>query len=119
MTRVFLGIRLECAQCHNHPFARWKREEFWGFAAFFAGVPSQGPEDAAAAPRTAAARRELTIPGTKKVVTAAHLDGSPPAWRPRADGREVLADWITAPENPYFARSVVNRVRARIKNFKE
>lgn len=111
--RVFLGVRLECAQCHNHPFARWKREEFWGFAAFFAGVPALGTEDATAATREAAPRRELTIPGTKKVVKAAHLDGSAPAWRPRAETREVLADWITAPENPYFARAVVNRVWAR------
>ena len=37
-SRLFLGIRLECAQCHNHPFAKWKRDEFWGLAAFFSGV---------------------------------------------------------------------------------
>ncbi|MCA1684379.1 MAG: DUF1549 and DUF1553 domain-containing protein [Planctomycetia bacterium] len=113
--RVFLGVRLECAQCHDHPFARWKREDFWGFAAFFAGVPSLGPQDPLAAIRMAPspARRELTIPGTKRVVQAAHLDGSAPAWRPRAGTRDVLADWITAPANPYFARAVVNRVWAR------
>ena len=112
-SRLFLGVRLECAQCHDHPFARWKRENFWGFAAFFAGVPSQGEEEAIQTPRVPPTRRELTIPGTSKVVKAAHLDGSPPAWRPRADSREVLADWVTAPENPYFARAVVNRVWAR------
>jgi hypothetical protein len=112
--QVFLGVRLECAQCHNHPFARWKREDFWGLAAFFAEVPTPGAEDAIATPRKMAApRRELTIPGTKKVVRAALLDGSPPAWRPRADSREVLADWVTAPDNPYFARAIVNRVWAR------
>jgi len=111
--RAFLGLRLECAQCHNHPFAKWRREEFWGFAAFFAGVP-QASEDGVARPvREDANRRELTIPGTKTVVKAAHLDHSPPAWRPRADSREVLADWITAPGNPYFARAAVNRVWAR------
>lgn len=113
VARVFLGVRLECAQCHNHPFSHWKREEFWGFAAFFAGVPQQA-DDAPAPSRTSAApRRELTIPGTKKVVKAAYLDGSQPQWRPRADSREMLADWITTPENPYFARSAVNRVWAR------
>ena len=58
-------------------------------------------------------RRELTIPGTKKVVKATHLDGSTPAWRPRADNRQILAEWVTSPENPYFARAVVNRVWAR------
>ena len=44
--RTFLGIRLECAQCHNHPFDQWKREEFWGLAAFFAGVSKQGKDEA-------------------------------------------------------------------------
>ena len=111
--RAFLGLRLECAQCHNHPFARWKREEFWGFAAFFAGVPRQAEADDVSAPRVDAARRELTIPGTSTVVAAAHLDHSAPAWRPRADTREILAEWVTAPGNPYFARAAVNRTWAR------
>jgi hypothetical protein len=112
--RAFLGIRVQCAQCHNHPFAKWKREEFWGFAAFFAGVPQQ-PDDAATLrmPREDARRRELTIPGTTKVVQAVHLDHSAPAWRPRAGTRDVLAEWVTSPENPYFARAAVNRVWAR------
>ena len=112
--RAVLGLRLECAQCHNHPFARWKREEFWGFAAFFAGVPRQANEEDVAAPRVDAGRRELTIPGTSTVVAAAHLDHSAPAWRPRADTREILAEWITAPGNPYFARAAVNRTWARV-----
>ncbi len=117
--RAFLGIRLECAQCHNHPFAKWKREEFWGFAAFFAGVPRPADpnDDASVAVRapslTDAPKRELTIPGTTTIVKALHLDGSTPAWRPRADTRETLADWVTSPENPYFARAAVNRVWAR------
>jgi hypothetical protein len=114
---VFLGVRLECAQCHDHPFARWKRDQFWQFAAFFAGVPDldgqtprvQTPEMA----RAAAVKRELTIPGTKKVVKAGLLDGSKPDWRPRTGTRDVLADWVTAPVNPYFARAIVNRVWAR------
>lgn len=111
--RVFLGIRLECAQCHNHPFAAWKREQFWGFAAFFAGVAPDEPGQGQARRREAAARRELTIPGTATIVKAAHLDGTEPAWRPRGDAREALADWITGPENPRFARAVANRVWAR------
>jgi len=115
--RAFLGIRLECAQCHHHPFARWRREEFWGFAAFFAGVPRPADDGVAVAvvrtPREDAGRRELTIPGTSTVVKAAHLDHSRPAWRPRADTREVLAEWVTAPGNPYFARAAVNRNWAR------
>jgi hypothetical protein len=115
VSRVFLGIRLECAQCHNHPFASWKRDQFWSLAAFFADVPPQGTENTFVSRRDpdAAPRRELTIPGSKKVVKATHLDGSTPAWRPRAETREILAEWVTAPDNPYFARAIVNRVWAR------
>jgi Protein of unknown function (DUF1549)/Protein of unknown function (DUF1553) len=113
--RAFLGIRLECAQCHNHPFAKWKREEFWSYAAFFAGIPQRADGDLAVVRtrREDPNRRELTIPGTSTVVKATHLDRSAPAWRPRADTREVLAEWITAPGNPYFARAAVNRTWAR------
>ena len=113
--KAFLGIRLECAQCHNHPFAKWKREEFWGFAAYFAGVPRQTDDDGTLARmnRDDAARRELTIPGTSTVVKATNLDHSSPAWRPRAETREILGEWITAPNNPYFARAAVNRTWAR------
>ncbi len=116
VARVFLGVRLECAQCHNHPFATWKREQFWSLAAFFAEVPgATTPEDAVVMRRDdkAAPIRELMIPGTKKVVKASHLDGSTPAWRPRADSRAILAEWITAPENKYFGRAIANRVWAR------
>jgi hypothetical protein len=117
--RAFLGVRLECAQCHNHPFAKWKREEFWGFAAFFAGVPRQADDDGNL-PRTTrddASKKELTIPGTSTVVKATHLDHSAPAWRPRAETREILGEWITAPENPYFARAAVNRTWARLLGY--
>ena len=112
--RAFLGIRVQCAQCHNHPFAKWKREDFWSFAAFFAGVPQQADDANALRPaREDIQRRELTIPGTSRVVKAAHLDHSAPAWRPRAGTREVLAEWVTSPDNPYFARAAVNRTWAR------
>ena len=112
--RAFLGLRLECAQCHNHPFAKWKREEFWGFAAFFAGIPQQADDlGNVRMRREDPNRRELTIPGTSTVVKATHLDHTPPAWRPRADTRDVLAEWVTSPDNPYFARAAVNRTWAR------
>jgi Protein of unknown function (DUF1549)/Protein of unknown function (DUF1553) len=113
---VFLGLRLECAQCHKHPFADWTREQFWSLAAFFAALPAESADSNAAMMqrgRSAKPIRELTIPGTKQVVKATHLDGSTPAWRPRADTREILAEWVTSPDNPYFARAVVNRVWAR------
>src|SRR5580704_11259453 len=74
-SRVFLGVRIECAQCHNHPFAKWKREQFWQLAAFFAGV--QPEPGAVVADRELA---ELPIPGTEKKVSARFLDGEDPKW---------------------------------------
>jgi Protein of unknown function (DUF1549)/Protein of unknown function (DUF1553) len=114
VSRVFLGVRLECAQCHNHPFASWKRDQFWSLAAFFADLP-QVSQDGVMMRRDRSAKpvREIAIPGTKKMVSATHLDGSAPEWRPRAETRQILAEWITAPDNRYFARAIVNRVWAR------
>ncbi len=104
--RVFLGLRIECAQCHNHPFAKWRREQFWQFAAFFAGIdrPPNGRigEDARLA--------ELKIPGLDKVVQARFLDDAQGAWSGDRQPREALANWITAPRNAYFARAAVNRI---------
>ena len=97
VTRLFLGVRLECAQCHDHPHAPWSREVFWSQAAFFAGL-----RDEATAPR------KITIPGVKREVAARFLDNTP---LPDAgSGRTALADWITGAENPYFARAAVNRL---------
>jgi hypothetical protein len=111
--RVFLGLRLECAQCHNHPFARWKREEFWGLAAFFAGVSKQGRDDVLGSIREDTRLRELAIPGTSRIIQATLLDAERPETRVRSSGRDVLANWITGADNPYFARAAVNRVWAR------
>jgi hypothetical protein len=114
VSRVFLGVRLECAQCHNHPFAPWKREQFWSLAAFFADLPQVSPDGVIMRrDRSAKPVREIAIPGTKKVVSASHLDGSSPEWRPRAETRQILAEWVTSPDNPYFARAIVNRMWAR------
>ncbi len=90
--RTFLGIRLECAQCHNHPFDHWKREEFWGLAAFFAGVTKQGKDEAFGAIREVAGRREVAIPETKKIVKAGvprrqAAEVGPPGVRARPPGR--------------------------------
>jgi hypothetical protein len=111
--RTFLGVRLECAQCHNHPFDQWKREQFWGLAAFFAGVGRTGKDEGHGRIREVADRREIAIPNTTQVVKASFLDAQKPRWGRRASGREVLADWVLAPDNPYFARAAANRIWAR------
>jgi hypothetical protein len=104
-SRIFLGVRLECAQCHNHPTASWKRQQFWEFAAFFSEIRPPGQ---------AAANRpgELTIPNTTKVVRARLLLSDTPALAAGKDPREILAAWITRADNPFFARAAVNRVWA-------
>jgi hypothetical protein len=113
--RVFLGLRLECAQCHNHPFASWTREQFWGYAAFFSSLEKRGPDEAFLNPiRELPDRREAAVPGTEKVVQATFLDGGEPQFRSRDPARMTLADWMTAPENPFFARAAVNRIWAQL-----
>jgi hypothetical protein len=107
-TRAFLGINLDCAQCHNHPFARWTQEEFWQTAAFFARPKTTGSEPALL---------RIDIPNTKQSVGPKLLTNPQPDW-PEAlrdeTGRTVLANWLTSKSNPYFARNAVNRVWAEL-----
>jgi hypothetical protein len=110
VSRLFLGVKIECAQCHNHPFAEWRRDQFWSFAAFFAGLQRQGNDDFVFAARETANRHELTIPGSKRVVQAAFLDGAEPKWSYNTSARATLAEWMTRKDNPYFARAAVNRL---------
>lgn len=110
--RAFLGIRLECAQCHDHPFAKWKRDQFWELAAFFAGIERQDQGEVSTPRGERMERREVAVGSTGRVVQAALLDGAEPRWRYKTSPRVALADWITAPDNPYFARAAVNRLWA-------
>jgi hypothetical protein len=107
-SRVFLGVKLECAQCHAHPFAQWKQMQFWEYAAFFSGVqqfnrrPGQGGFNVNS--------REIKIPNTDKVAKARFLNGQEPRWQQNAPTIKVLADWMTTSDNPYFARAAVDHV---------
>ncbi|MFO0877196.1 MAG: DUF1549 and DUF1553 domain-containing protein [Gemmataceae bacterium] len=110
-SRLFLGVKIECAQCHDHPFASWTRKQFWEYAAFFAGVrpvnPNQGvfglvSDD----PRV----HEIAMPGTERKVQARFLDGQAPAWTDKLGARQALADWMVSPSNPFFARAAANRL---------
>jgi hypothetical protein len=103
-------VKIECAQCHDHKFADWKREQFWSFAAFFAGLQRRGNGDFVNAGQEIPDRHELTIPGTERVVQAEFLDGTKPKSIYITSARATLADWVTRKDNPYFARAAVNRL---------
>jgi len=106
-TRIFLGVQVQCAQCHDHPFSHWTRREFWSLAAFFdraatAGMPETRP--------TSGTANAILIPETQIVVEPAFLDGSQPDWNSSSNKRELLSRWITQTDNPFFARAAVNRL---------
>jgi hypothetical protein len=116
----FLGITLRCAQCHDHPHAQWKQEDFWGMAAFFARIKSlQNSEDANFMAVLEAVRGELQLPDSKAKPDA---NGQVPmkTIKPRllfdkqtpisGSRRQTIAKWITGTRNPYFAKNTVNQV---------
>jgi hypothetical protein len=115
VSRLFLGVKLECAQCHDHPFNRYSRSQFWELAAFFSGLTPQGarPRQPGAFQGFDPTRKQIKIVGTERVVEAKFLDGKAPKFEEGADVRTVLADWIVAPENPYFSKAAVNYVWAQ------
>ncbi len=102
VSRVFLGVRIGCAECHNHPFADWKQSDFWGMAAFFSGIKNGAVNDTV----TATIRPE----NSTVEYAAAFLGGEPVKITKGRTPRETLADWMVAPENSMFAATAVNRV---------
>jgi hypothetical protein len=110
-SQTFLGVRIECARCHNHPFERWTQNDYYHLAAFFTGIRTQGTNQT---PRVVSVneRAVLRHPVTNEVVEPRTLDGGEVKLTPGQDRRAVLADWITSPANPFFAREAVNRLWA-------
>lgn len=112
-SRIFLGMQVQCAQCHKHPFSHWRRDEFWGLAAFFGGLQPMADaqeEPGATIVPVSAKGSFIKIPETDDVVEAKFLDGSSPQFRPGDDARLTLSRWVTSRENPYFAKAAVNRL---------
>ncbi len=109
--QIFLGIRTQCAQCHNHPFDRWTMDDYYGFAALFVQVGRKRLEDERdyAVFRSGAQTKH---PVTKKDVMPKYLGGDAPEIRNGLERREFAAEWMTSPENPWFARNWANRIWA-------
>ena len=115
VAQLFLGVRMQCAKCHNHPGERWTQDDYYGFAAFFHRLGFRnGPyfnhiydkEETVLATREG----ELTHPRTGRTMTPSFPGGQPAMLAPGEDPRESLARWLTAPDNPFFAKAAVNRV---------
>src|SRR5262245_48127396 len=118
VSRMFLGVRLECAQCHNHPFVSWKQDEYWGMAAFFMKTKlTVNPQQAAkkgVAPGIfesggPAKGKKGNLPESAKFVPAKFLQAQQPTLNKEDPYRPVLAKWVVSAENPFFARAMVNR----------
>jgi hypothetical protein len=109
-SRLFLGIQLECAQCHDHPFASWTQDQFWSQAAFFAGIQREGRGVFAPLTETPDRREIAPGPNRKRLIAAGFLDGAKPVFQDKVSSRTALADWITDAKNPYFPKAAVNRV---------
>lgn len=113
--QAFLGLSIGCAKCHNHPLEKWTNDQYYSMANLFARVRAKGW---GGEPRNGDGKRTLYVadtgdliqPRTGKPQPPMPLDGTPVPFEDASDRRVHLAKWMTAPENPYFARSVSNRI---------
>jgi hypothetical protein len=121
VAQVFLGVRVGCARCHNHPFDRWTIDEYYSFAAFFARIDYRVVENKRRDDLDKhefvgeqvvfqARGGEMQNPRTKLPATPKFLGAATPAFAPETDRLAALADWVAAPDNPFFAKAQVNRV---------
>jgi len=111
VSQVFLGVRIECAQCHHHPSERWSQDDYYALAGLFTGVQRKLLPGGAEA-IFARGGTDLNHPRTGKPVAARPLGAAPVDLAKVADRRRVLADWMTAADNPYFAAALANRLWA-------
>ena len=117
VSQAFMSLSINCAKCHNHPLEKWTNDQYYSFANLFARVRAKGWGGDARSGDGArtlfiADRGDLIQPRTGKPQPPAPLDGQAIASDSTEDRREALADWLTSPENPYFTRSIANRVWA-------
>ena len=108
--QVFLGLRLQCAKCHHHPYERWSQDDYYGLAGFFSRLGRKGlgepPPYYASRTRTSS---EIN-PTTRKPIEPKLLDGPVLKIVPEDDPRHKLVDWMAEPTNPFFAKALANRM---------
>ncbi|MBI1786708.1 MAG: DUF1553 domain-containing protein [Acidobacteria bacterium] len=111
-SQLFLGVSIECARCHNHPLEKWTQSDFSGMAAFFSQVRYKSGTGPRNNERVLYVdfKRQYQHPDSKQVYLPKPLAG--PVLEPSedTDRRELLADWLTSPRNPFFAKAIVNRM---------
>jgi hypothetical protein len=112
VSQVFLGVRIECAQCHHHPFDRWSQEDYVGMTAYFAQL--QRRNSPLGEVLLAEGDPATTHPRTGKAIPAHPLGSVTPEKNPAGDRRRELAAWMTAADNPWFAKNIANRVWAHL-----
>ncbi|MFL5342628.1 MAG: DUF1549 and DUF1553 domain-containing protein [Gemmataceae bacterium] len=113
-SKLFLGIKLECTQCHNHPFTGWKQTDYWGMAAFFMKVRIQGNtkngNNGPPGVSEGGKGRQRNLPESAKMLPPKFFHGEQPKVTDADPLRPVLAKWLTSPDNKYFGRAFANRV---------
>ena len=113
-SQVFLGVQLQCAECHNHPFDRWTQNDYYGFVSFFTGMTRKP----GAEPREKRIYWDSTVPSAVHPVDGRSMQpktlGAATAVQAEGDPRAALAQWLTSPENSLFSRNLANRVWAQL-----
>lgn len=119
VSQLFLGIRLECAKCHHHPFEVWGQDDFYSFAAYFSRIarkgggissPISGTEEVFFVSNSGSVKHPIT----GEVLKPRPLFGKAPEIKEEGDPREAIAEWITSGENPFFMQVMANRVWADV-----
>jgi hypothetical protein len=110
MAQLFLGQRIQCARCHHHPYEKWSQEDYYRLSAFFSLVKNKAgsnPDEPVIVSDLGPPRASHPLTGVS--LEPATLDGPRLSIAPRRDPREALADWMAEPNNPFFAKALVNR----------
>jgi hypothetical protein len=109
VSQVFLGVRIECAQCHHHPFEKWSQDDYYGMVGFFTGLKTKADGQHSVL-LTGGGGGEATHPRTGKPVPPHPLGGEPADLTGITDRRQRLAEWMASPGNRFLSRMLVNRV---------